>query len=231
MRLYYDLHLHSCLSPCGDDESTPGNLAGMLKLAGLDVVALTDHNSCGNCRPFIRHAESYGLVALPGMELTTTEEVHVVCLFAEPDSAEAFGRVVYAGIPDIRNSPDIFGPQVYRGYEDEVTGLEEKLLISATDIGVYDVAALAKSHGGIAFPAHIDRPSFSLLANLGMWDDMMGFSFYERTAGADPALLPDRPSLISSDAHRLEDIPDAAHTLEVASRDAHAVLEALRRLR
>lgn len=231
MRLYYDLHVHSCLSPCGDEQSTPGNLAGMLKLAGLDAVALTDHNSCLNCRPFLRHARNYGLVALPGMELTTSEEVHVVCLFADIDAAEAFSRVVRKSLPDIPNMPEIFGAQVIRGEDDEVAGFEDRLLISATGIGIYSAAALAEAHGGVAFPAHIDRPSFSLLANLGMWDDAMGFSFYERTARADPAALPPKPFLINSDAHRLEDIPDAARTLEVFECSPEAVIKTLRGLK
>lgn len=230
MKLYYDLHIHSCLSPCGDDQSTPGNLAGMLKLAGIDAVALTDHNTCGNCRPFIKHAEGYGLVALPGMELTTSEEVHVVCLFEDIENAGGFSREVYKSLPPIPNKPEIFGPQVLRGEDDEAAGFEEKLLISATRIGIYDVAAMAGEYGGVAFPAHIDRPGFSLLANLGLWDDAMGFMFYEKTRGADPSALPARPFLINSDAHRLEDIPDAAYSLEAEERSAKGVLDALRRL-
>lgn len=230
MRLYYDLHLHSCLSPCGDDQSTPGNIAGMLKLAGVEIAALTDHNTCSNCRSFIKHAEGYGLVALPGMELTTSEEVHVVCLFADIDAAEEFSRFVYSALPPIPNSTEIFGAQVLRDVDDEVSGFEDRLLISAADIGIYAVTGLVSSYGGVAFPAHIDRPSFSLLANLGMWDDAMGFKFYEKTARAGSTLLPEKPWLINSDAHRLEDIPDAANTLEVSGRSAGAVIEALRRL-
>ena len=81
MRLLFDLHFHSCLSPCGDDAMAPAAIAGFCKLAGLDVAALTDHNTCGNCAPFCRAAEAYGLMGLPGMELCTAEEVHVVCVF------------------------------------------------------------------------------------------------------------------------------------------------------
>ncbi len=230
MRLFYDLHLHSCLSPCGDEESTPGNIAGMLKLAGAEIAALTDHNSCGNCRPFLRRAEDYGLIALPGMELTTSEEVHVICLFEGIDEAEEFSRLVRESLPPIPNNPGIFGEQVLCGMDDEPAGFEDRLLISATGIGIYDVSRLVRTYGGVAFPAHVDRPSFSLLANLGMWDDAMGFGFYEKTAKADPTALPDRPFVINSDAHRLEDIPDAANTLEVSGRSARAVLEALREL-
>ena len=85
--LSYDLHLHSCLSPCGDDDMTPANIVGMAAVMGLELIALTDHNSAKNCPAFLKMAEEYGILALPGMELTTEEEVHVVCLFSELDAA------------------------------------------------------------------------------------------------------------------------------------------------
>ena len=79
--LFYDLHIHSCLSPCGDDDMTPANLVGMAAVKGLDVIALTDHNSCRNCPAALYHGKNYGVTVIPGMELTTAEEVHVICLF------------------------------------------------------------------------------------------------------------------------------------------------------
>ena len=79
MKLYYDFHLHSCLSPCGDNEMTPYNLVNMAKVLGFDVIALTDHNSCKNCRAAVRAGEDAGLTVIPGMELCTAEEIHVVC--------------------------------------------------------------------------------------------------------------------------------------------------------
>lgn len=230
MRLAYDLHLHSCLSPCGDAESTPASIAGMCMLAGLGLVALTDHNSCAHARLFGHHAARYGLVALPGMELCTREEVHVVCLFDDIDAAEAFSAYVYDRLPPVQNRPEIFGEQTVCDERDEPVGTEPRLLITAADIGIYDVCALMTQYGGFAFPAHIDRPSFSLLANLGLWDDAMGFAVAERTAGADPAALPDVAYLINSDAHRLADIPDAEHYLEIEEATAGAALRALRRL-
>ena len=94
--LNYDLHIHSCLSPCGDDDMTPANIVGMAMIKGLDLIAVTDHNSCKNCPAVLTMAETYGLTALPGMELTTSEEVHVVCLFADLKDALAFDEYVYS---------------------------------------------------------------------------------------------------------------------------------------
>ena len=79
-RYYYDLHLHSCLSPCADNDMTPNNIAGMAALAGLQIAALTDHNSCKNCPAFFAACKRYGVVPVAGMELTTAEGIYLICL-------------------------------------------------------------------------------------------------------------------------------------------------------
>ena len=234
MRQYaFDLHLHSCLSPCGGEDNTPANLAGMCALAGLEVVALTDHNTCGNCAPFCRAAEHYGLLALPGMELTCAEEAHVVCLFPGLAQADAFSALVREKLPPLKNDPAVFGPQIYMDEEDRALGEEDAFLAGASSIGIYDAAALAASFGGVAYPAHIDRPSFSLLANLGFWDPAMGFSVAEISKNCPPDLF-DRPDLQGiphfdgSDAHYLDQIQDAHQYMALRSRTPQAVLDWLR---
>ena len=92
--LHYDLHIHSCLSPCGDNESTPGNIVGMAVVKGLDVIALTDHNTCKNCAAAMAIGKEYGITVIPGMELTTSEEVHVLCLFHTLEDAMGFDAFV-----------------------------------------------------------------------------------------------------------------------------------------
>ena len=92
--LSYDLHIHSCLSPCGDDDMTPGNIVGMAAIKGLDVIAVTDHNSCKNCPAVLKLAQEYGVMAIPGMEINTSEEVHAVCLFPELSQAMDFDAYV-----------------------------------------------------------------------------------------------------------------------------------------
>lgn len=232
-RYAFDLHLHSCLSPCGGEDNTPANLAGMCALAGLEVVALTDHNTCGNCAAFCRAAEHYGLLALPGMELTTLEEAHVVCLFPGLEAADAFSALVGEKLPRLKNDPAVFGPQIYMDEEDRVLGETDAFLAGAASIGIYEAAALAASFGGIAYPAHIDRPSFSLLANLGLWDPDMGFSVAEISKNCPPGLF-DRPDLQGvphfdgSDAHYLDQIRDAHQTMALQSRTSQAVLAWLR---
>lgn len=113
--LSYDLHLHSCLSPCGDDDMLPSNIVGMAVVKGLDVIALTDHNTSRNCPAFLELARAYGVLAIPGMELCTSEEVHVVCLFPTLEAAMDFDRYVHRRIPPIPNDPAIFGKQLVVG--------------------------------------------------------------------------------------------------------------------
>lgn len=233
MKLSFDLHIHSCLSPCGGDDNTPANLAGMCALAGLNVVALTDHNTCGNCRAFCRAAERHGLLALAGMELTTAEEIHVICLFPDVDRAEEFSDYVLQRLPDMDNDPRFFGDQLLMDSEDRVLGRETAFLAGATSIGIYDVVPLIRSFGGFAYPAHIDRSSFSLLSNLGLWDASMGFTLAELSEHCPPGFT-DRPDLkgvrfiTDCDAHSLEQISDAHQWMELETKSVHSVLEWLK---
>ena len=234
MKLFYDLHLHSCLSPCGDEEMTPANLAGMCALAGLNVVALTDHNTAANCPAFCQAAQKLGLIALAGMELCTREEIHVICLFPTPQAAQPFSRYVQDRLPPIPNNPEIFGRQIHMGPEDRVLGEETKLLAAAADIGIDEACTLAARFGGLAYPAHIDRDSFSLLSVLGIWDPNLGFSLAELSRNAPPhfSQQPDLAGvglLTGSDAHYLHQIPDARFALEADQSTPQGVLDALRR--
>ena len=121
-KYYYDLHIHSCLSPCGDNDSTPNNIAGMASLCGLNIVALTDHNTCKNCPAFFAAAKKYGIIPIAGMELTTAEDIHVVCLFEELSDAMRFDEFVESRRLLIKNRKDIFGNQLILDGDDEVVG-------------------------------------------------------------------------------------------------------------
>jgi PHP family Zn ribbon phosphoesterase len=202
----------------------------MCSIAGLQAIALTDHNTTGNCEAFLHFTREYGLIGLPGMELSTREEVHVICLFPTLEQAKAWNAIVYSSLPNILNRPERFGRQVIRDTQDAEVSEEPKYLLQATDIGIYDVSRQVQELGGIAYPAHIDRGSFSLLSNLGLWDPDMGFTLAEHTRQADMSKLPHIPYVISSDAHRLEDIPDAKYVINVETASPNGILKALRQL-
>lgn len=234
MQLYYDLHIHSCLSPCGDEEMTPQNIANMAALAGYDIIAVSDHNSTLNCAAVMTAAKGAGITAIPAMELTTREEVHVLCLLPDLDAAEDFGKNVYSKLPDIRNKPDIFGRQLIIDAEDNVIGEEHRLLISATDIGVYEVHSLLRSYSGTAVPAHLDRDSFSLISNLGFFDPSMGFPAVEYSYKCQikpffeaHSELEGTQYLVNSDAHMLSGMPDPRHFLHLEEPSAGAVIRAI----
>ncbi len=232
--LYYDLHLHSCLSPCGDDDMTPGNLVGMAAVAGIDVIALTDHNTCKNCPAAMKHGEELGVIVIPGMELTTSEEVHVVFLFPTLQDALAFDTEVYERILPIKNREDIFGRQQIMDENDEEIGTVDKLLISATDISFDDTFALAAAYHGIAFPAHIDKKTTSLLSNLGFVPPDSTFTCAEIHDMKNlHGILKEHPyfktcNIISdSDAHYLPDIRDPHYRIYPKSKSIPDILQCL----
>lgn len=139
---------------------TPANIVGMAMIKGLDLIAVTDHNSCKNCPAVLTMAEAYGLTALPGMELTTSEEVHVVCLFADLKDALAFDEYVYSHLMAVPNNEKIFGKQQLYNADDEIIGTIPNLLINATDISFDDVFDLTKDYNGIRYlPILTKRPT------------------------------------------------------------------------
>ncbi|MBQ7160638.1 MAG: PHP domain-containing protein [Clostridia bacterium] len=218
----YDLHIHSCLSPCADDDMTPGNIAGMGSLNGLGIMALTDHNTCGNCPSFFKACRTYGIVPVPGMELTTSEDVHIICLFPELENAMAFDAEIAPRIMPIKNRPEIFGNQLYIDGEDEVCGTQERLLISATDLDIAAAVKKAGEYGGVCYPAHIDRPSNGIIAMLGDIPPEYGFRCVEFNDGANEteyrekyAVVKNTRALVSSDAHRLWQISDGTNRLDI----------------
>lgn len=231
----YDLHQHSCLSPCGDEEMTPANIVGMAVVKELDVIALTDHNTCKNCPAFLKVAEAYGVVALPGMELTTTEEVHVVCLFENLEDAMRFDAYVYEHLMDIKNEESIFGAQLIVNEDDEVIGKVDKLLINATDIDFDAVAGLMEEFHGIMIPAHLDKSTTSLLSNLGFIPPDSTFGIAEikdlknlhRLQEQHP-YLKDCMIVSDSDAHYLPDIHEPTYTMLVPELSVSGVFAALK---
>ena len=211
MKFLYDFHMHSCLSPCGDNDMTPQNIVNMSKIMGYDVIALTDHNTSRNCPAVMKAGENAGLLVIPGMELCTSEEVHVVCLFPTLEKALQFSDYVYETLPPVKNKPSIFGDQLICDENDEIIGNEERLLITASGISCMKVVETVRGFGGICYPAHVDRSSFSILSNLGTIDESFGFTcaeIYDTIKEAElKAQYPYLNSLkiiSDSDAHYLE---------------------------
>ena len=213
-RYYYDLHVHSCLSPCGDADNTPNNIAGMAFINGVRIMALTDHNTTLNCPAFFEAARRYGVVPVAGMELTTSEDIHAVCLFETLEDAMAFNEEVGTRRVRVKNREDIFGEQLILDENDEVVGHEEDLLINATTISLDEAPLLAAKYGGVCYPAHIDRPANGAIEILGDFPHYVGFRIaelhdkenkekYVSTYGLEGMRL-----VFSSDAHYLDQFRD-----------------------
>ena len=232
-----DLHIHSCLSPCGEEDMTPGSIAGIAKLNGLNIAALTDHNACDNCPSFFTACELYGVIPVAGMELTTSEDIHLLCLFRTLEDAVAFSNTVREHRIPICNRPEIFGRQCIIGPDDEPVGEEKDLLINATTLSLAEAASLVRHHGGAAVPAHIDRESNGILSALGGMPDEPDFPAVEYREPErilelerEHPILRTKRRIVSSDAHRLWEISDPGYPLNLpcaADASAQTVRDAL----
>lgn len=210
---YYDLHIHSCLSPCASDDMTPSNIAGMASIKGLSLIALTDHNCGRNLRPTAKAAAEFGIQFIPGIEVTTAEEVHVLTYFMETDTAAAFGDMLYDSLPDIANRPEIFGRQIVMDENDQCVHELRKLLLQATPYPIDEVVRLARASGGCALPAHVNRSSFSVFSNLGFMPKGLFGAAEVSSSIPCPPLIPGVFELHSSDAHNLGDISEPENRL------------------
>lgn len=214
--IYYDFHIHSCLSPCGDMDMTPNNIVNMAMLSGLNTIAVSDHNSIGNVASCIEVGKACGVTVLPGMEVETAEEVHILTLYPSLDVAEEIYKEIYKNLPPIKNRPEIFGQQAYMDSEDNITGYEEKLLISPTSLSMNRLFDMVKYAGGLFIPAHVDRHSYSVLTNLGFIPDDLDIKTIEVSKNVEDldAYLDSRSDLKkykifrNSDAHYLGDIAE-----------------------
>ncbi|MCX5820287.1 MAG: histidinol-phosphatase, partial [Deltaproteobacteria bacterium] len=203
---------HTCLSPCAGLDMYPSALVGRAVAEKLDVIAVCDHNASENVPHVIRAARGHELVVLPGMEITSREEVHLLALFDNMDCLQRLQDIVYSHLPGI-NDESRFGCQVIVNELDEVEGFNERLLIGATELALADLVRHVHDFGGLTVASHIDRESFSVISQLGFVDPEIPFDALEisgRTGLADarrkyPALA-GYPFLTSSDAHRCEEI-------------------------
>lgn len=222
--IYYDFHIHSCLSPCGDKDMTPNNMVNMAALLGLNAIAVSDHNTVGNVRAAMEVAKEVGISVIPGMEVQTEEEVHILTLYPTIEAAEEAAGEVYKKLPAIKNRAEIFGEQVFMDKDDNITGYEERLLISSASMSMNYLYDVVKSVGGIYIPAHVDRHSYSVLTNLGFIPDDIDIKNIEisRMTEDVESYLKARDELKiynifrNSDAHYLQDMREAEACLDIS---------------
>ena len=234
MKFAVDLHVHTALSPCGDEDMTPNNIVNMALLKGLDLIAITDHNSCANVEAVIDAGRNRGLLVIPGIEVQSKEEVHLICLFKKLEKALEFGELIYSSLPNIPNNEELFGKQFIMDDSDNIIGKEEKLLLSSSSYSINEIFELTHMHEGLCIPAHIDRPGYSIIFNLGFIPPDLKVDTVELSKkAAMESVLGKMPFLksykhvISSDAHYLWDISEREYFVEMEYISASQLFKAL----
>ncbi len=223
----FDLHIHSCLSPCGDLDASPSAIARTAKAVGLDGIMLADHNSSRNSAALAEACRREGLSCLFGMEITTAEEVHCLAVFDTLQQADAMTEICYAALPNRVNQPEVFGYQAVVDADENVQELEWRLLGAPTSIPLQDAGRHIHELGGLFIAAHLDRPVFSVTSQLGALAGDEGFDAVELSRHADLSLWRDKlfglPFIRCSDAHNLEGIGAAWTEADLASFSTQAL--------
>ncbi len=243
--LKMDLHVHTCLSPCGDLAMLPRRIASRARQQGLDAIAISDHNSAENVVAVRKAAEQEGVAVIGGIEVTSEEEVHILALFDDDEGLFELQRVIYDNLPGV-NDEQAFGEQVLADEHDEVTGINDRLLIGATELSVDTIVDTIHSLGGLAIAAHIDRERFGIIGQLGFIPEGLALDGVEVAAekraqeegsrvqgfkGSSPGTLGPStpfPAITSSDAHFIDDIGRSSTVFLVEEATASEIGKALR---
>ncbi len=209
---YADLHIHTCLSPCGDWEMSPRAVVEKSREKGLDIIAICDHNCAENAAVAMRLGEKMGICVLPGMEICTKEEVHILALFADMTAVMAMQEYVLAHLPGT-NRPDYFGYQIIADENDEVIGENDRMLIGATTLSIEKIVEKTHQVGGLSIAAHVDRQAFGIISQLGFIPPDLPLDGVEvsfriplREARKKIPGISHLPCVTSSDAHFPQDI-------------------------
>jgi hypothetical protein len=225
MKIAIDLHIHSALSPCADRDMTPNNIINMAYIKGLDAIAVTDHNSAENLPAVMKLGKERGIIVVPGMEVQSREEVHMLCYFPSLDQIMDFQQVVYDNLEG-KNNPEYFGHQYIMDINDRVVEESDRLLIGSTGLSVEQIAKEVAVRGGKVVPAHVDRKAYSIISNLGFIPRGLGIRTVEVSNKKNrEQLLIEFPFLEkyniirSSDAHCLQNIMERDFFIETETKD------------
>ena len=240
MALLTDLHNHSCLSPCGSLEMSPRYMLEIAANKNIQVMALTDHNSSLNCPTFAKLCPRFGIIPLFGMEATTSEEIHVLCLFTSLEASLTFNEYAYSILTPFLNNSAITGDQVFVDEDDNIEGEVEYYLVNPLDLSVDEIGAKTAEYGGLVIPAHVDRSAFSMTSQLGVvvdgpWAALECVRIPPAINGL-PLDTKGYPLTTSSDAHYPEHVARRPFELDISREElqpggpgTEADLEAFRR--
>lgn len=226
-----DLHVHTCLSPCADLEMSPKGITRQASTKKIDIIGICDHNSAENVPALIEAARKFRISVLAGLEVTSQEEVHILALFDQVDSAFALQEIIYAHLPG-ENDEEAFGMQVVVNHKGEVLRLNKKLLIGASTLSLEEVISLIRNFDGLAIASHIDREGFSLIGQLGFIPENLTIDALEISPQLSFKKAINKfnfgiPLTCSSDAHRLEEIGQASTSFRLEKGTVEEIKKAL----
>ncbi|HHV93793.1 MAG TPA: PHP domain-containing protein [Firmicutes bacterium] len=229
-----DLHIHTAASPCADEEMTPWNIVRMAQLEGLKLIAVTDHNTIANAWAVMEVGKQLGLAVLPGIEVQTREEVHLLGIFPTLEQASAFQELIWNRLPDVPNHPEVFGEQILYDSSDRPIGTVKRLLLQSVMLGVEEVGTAIKVCGGLTIAAHVNRRSYSLIGQLAVVPEGLKLDAVEIDRSLSYRGFLEKfqelgcyPVLCSSDAHRLTDLVGSHRPRLFLDEASFAALEEL----
>ena len=201
-----DLHIHSCLSPCGQLTMSPHAIVDAALAVGLDLIAVTDHNTAAMTPAIAQVAREKGLAYLYGLELQTREDVHLLAYFDDEATCLAFSDEIYALLPDGYEDPYGLGEQIQVDAEENILRYEPRFLVNGLDLSLVNAVRRIDELGGLAVPAHIDREFFGVLSQMGELPEEVDFPIVEVCGECIPETCGDAAVLRTSDAHFVEAI-------------------------
>lgn len=201
-----DLHIHSCLSPCASLEMSPKKIIEKAKEENLEIIAICDHNSTENSNPIIELGKKDKILVLPGMEISTIEEVHILGIFQNLEKALSFQELVYENLPDVEDEK-FFKDQVIVDEEEYVLGFCKKSLFYSVNLKIEEIVEKIHYFGGLVIASHIDREAFSIIGQLGFIPEGLKLNAVEVAFDLkEEYRYFNLPILRSSDAHFINEI-------------------------
>ncbi len=207
-----DLHVHTVLSPCAEVEMIPPLIVQQALEQNIDLIAITDHNASANVAAVQKAAEGTELTVLPGMEVQSREDVHLLTLFEDLEQLKAWQAEVDRSLPDQENNPGFFGEQFIVDETGDFVRTEPRLLLTSVSLSIDEIFEQVNALGGMAIPAHVERTSYGLLPTLGLisekWNlpalEISRHTLPEKAVKTFPALQK-YPLIQNGDVHRLNE--------------------------
>ncbi|HEY8364087.1 MAG TPA: PHP domain-containing protein [Haloplasmataceae bacterium] len=222
---FYDLHIHTGLSPCCEDDMSPNNIVNMAIIKGLDIIAITDHNSALNVEVTIEVAKNTNLLVIPGIEVESFEGIHLLCYFKTVSELMQFAKIVDDYLPNIKNDETLWGKQLIFNEDDEIIAIKDKALLNSVNLKIDEIINLTREKGGIVIPAHVNRFNNSILTILGFIPKDLPIAGIEVANNEELKDLNYYRIIRNSDAHFLGHISERINKIILPEKSLNAFFD------